>query len=303
MSFANARAAFSTYKELAKSGIVTLVLISVLGGYLIGDPGQTPLDWARLALTLAGVLFLASGSSALNQVQERHVDASMPRTARRPLPSGRLSPSHALAFSLLGIVAGAALLAIDGPELLAMGVVAVISYNGLYTMWWKRRWAFAAIPGAVPGAIPVLIGYAAASHRPFAPGGIYLFAVLFFWQMPHFWVLALRFKDDYEKGGFPTLPVAHGAKVTVAQITLWCLAYVGLALIGPLFLGVGVLYLAAAIAIGAKLLWELRRFARSPESKRWLSFFLWVNFSLIVLIGAAAVDTWRYRLLAPWWTR
>src|SRR6185437_16687128 len=91
-----------------------------------------------------------------------------------------------------------------------LGLLAVLSYNGLYTLWWKRRWSYAAIPGAIPGALPILMGHYAAAGHLGAPAGIYLFLLLFFWQMPHFWVLALRFRADYEKGDFPTLPVTHG---------------------------------------------------------------------------------------------
>ena len=301
--FRGARELFSAYRELSKSGIVALVLISVLGGYLIGHPADLPFSPSHLLMTLLGVLFLASGSSALNQFQERTVDANMPRTAKRPIPSGRMSAGHALAFSLGGITLGAILLARLSTELLALGAAAVLLYNVLYTLWWKRRWAFAAVPGAVPGALPILMGYVAASGTLWAAGGWYLFFILFFWQMPHFWVLALRFRGDYAQGGFPTLPVSRGTEVTVFQIGLWCLAYVGLALLAPLFLNVGAFYLSVAIAMGIKLLVELVRFARQPESQRWWGFFLWVNFSLIILIGAAALDGWRYQLLAPFWIR
>lgn len=285
-------------RELSKSGIVTLVLISVLGGYLIGQPSETSLSWARMLLTLLGILFLASGSSALNQYQERDIDAQMPRTSGRPLPSGRLSPTAALSFIGVTLAAGLAILATLDFQLLVLGVAAVISYNGLYTLWWKKHWAYAAVPGAIPGALPILMGHAAASGNVFNPGGIYLFFILFFWQMPHFWALALRFQKDYEQGGFPTLPVKHGLGVTLKQIILWCLAYVGLAVIAPLFLKVGWIYLVPTLLISIKVLYELYRFVQEPESnqgtqsKRWIHFFLWVNFSLIVYLFFAALDLW-----------
>src|SRR6185437_932834 len=141
---------------------------------------------------------------------------------------------------------------------LFLGILAVISYNGFYTLWWKRHWAYAAVPGAIPGALPVLMGHVAVTDQLFAPGGIYLFFILFFWQMPHFWALALRYKSDYAQGGFPTLPVAHGTGLTVHQIVIWCLGYVGLALMGPLFLRVGAIYCIATFIMSVKILWELR---------------------------------------------
>jgi protoheme IX farnesyltransferase len=285
------------YRELSKSGIVALVLISVLGGYLIGQPFEVPLSFFRLAMTLFGVLFLASGSSALNQYQERHIDAEMPRTAKRPLPSGRMTPRGVLIFVFVTLFLGLGILAWVSLEVLALGITAVVFYNGLYTIWWKRRWAYAAVPGAIPGALPILMGHVAACHNLFQPGGIYLFFILFYWQMPHFWVLALRFEKDYRMGGFPTLPVARGTSVTVSRILVWCLAYVALALIAPFFLKTRFIYMAIALAVSFKVLWELRSFVRAPDqSKAWLRFFLWINFSLIFYIAAAAADLWSIYL-------
>lgn len=286
------------YKELSKSGIVALVLISVLGGYLIGQSAETHLDLGRMFLTLIGVLFLASGSSALNQLQEWKIDAEMPRTAKRPLPSGRMSKLHVGVFVTVGVTLGWAILHWLSPALGLLGLLAVVLYNGLYTLWWKKRWAYAAVPGAIPGALPILMGYASASGEVFNPAGIYLFFILFFWQMPHFWVLALKFTEDYRQGGIPTLPVALGDRITRFQITLWGLAYIALALIGPLFLKVGFLYLAITLATSIKLLYELRFFAKQPDNKSWLRFFLWINFSLILFVGAAVVDLWSIYLPA-----
>ncbi|MDR3608070.1 MAG: heme o synthase [Oligoflexia bacterium] len=305
-SFSQFGKQFATYRELAKSGIVTLVLISVIGGYLIGHPMELPFTPGRLALTLLGVLLLSSGASALNQYQERHIDSAMPRTAKRPLPSGRMGEPHALLFIAISLVAGLIILFLLGIHLLALGVAAVIFYNGFYTLWWKKHWAFAAVPGAIPGAIPILMGYAAARGDVFTPGGAYLFFMLFFWQMPHFWVLALRFRSDYALGRFPTLPVALGEGVTVVQIVTWCLGYIGIALAAPLFLRIGTFYLAIAVPVCAILLYQLVGFVRAEEKssgKAWLRFFLGVNFSLILFIAAAAFDVWSPTLLTPWYTR
>ncbi len=261
-----------------------------------------PFDTLRFAQTLVGILLLASGSAALNQLQEVALDSRMPRTARRPLPSGEISRTEAIAFTSVALAGGAALLFTLDAKVGWLGLLALACYNGLYTLWWKPRWAFAAVPGAVPGALPVLMAHLAASGDLRAPGGWYLFFILFFWQMPHFWVLALRYRADYEAGGVPTLPVALGAGVAVAHTVLWCLAYVALALVAPLFLPVGSVYLVTALATGAVLLTLLRSFARNPESGRWLTFFLGVNFSLIVLLAALAADLWSVYLI-PWLTR
>jgi protoheme IX farnesyltransferase len=292
---------FGTYQELAKGGIVTLVLISVFAGYLIGHPAERDFSWWRLLGTLLGILSLASGSSALNQYQEREIDARMPRTANRPLPSGRLSPLQALLFIGITLPLGVAILGVLKFELAVMGLLAVVSYNLLYTLWWKKHYAFAAVPGAIPGALPILMGFAAArvdsNFSSLDPAGLFLFGILFFWQMPHFWVLALKYREDYEAGGIPTLPVKHGTGLTLAQITTWCLAYLGLALLGTFFLRSGALYLSSSFVVSGYVLYELVRFIRAPEGRSWLRFFLAVNFSLILFLLAAVLDLWSVDFL------
>lgn len=298
----NLSALVRIYGELSKSGIVTLVLISVLSGYVIGHPFERSLDPLRLLQTLIGVLFLAAGSSALNQLQESHLDARMPRTAKRPLPSGRLTLRHARVVVISFLLLGLWILATLSVEVLAWGVLAVVLYNGAYTLWWKRNHAYAAIPGAIPGALPILMGYAAAHGTGLTPAGIYLFLILFYWQMPHFWVLALRFQADYALGGIPTLPVRLGEETTRYQIGIWTFGYVGLALLAPLFLGTGGLYCVAATLVSAGVLLEFRKFWNQPTDRTWLRFFLAVNFSLIVYLALAAIDLWHVYLI-PWFTR
>lgn len=299
----NLKARLALAKELSKSGIVALVLISVFAGYLIGQPSETAFSWSRMAVTLFGILFLASGSSALNQIQERDIDAQMPRTANRPLPSGRLILWEAWVFVGICLLLGLALLLFLSHSLFVLGIAAIVSYNGLYTLWWKKRWAFAAVPGAIPGALPILMGFVAADGRVWEPGGLYLFFILFFWQMPHFWTLALRYQKDYQLGGFPTLPVKHGQGVTLQQIIVWCLCYLGLALIGPLFLKVRWIYEIPSILVCLKVIQELWIFVKNPEGKHWLKFFLWVNFSLILFLTAAVLDLWSIYLPIPHFTR
>ncbi len=291
------------FTELSKSGIVTLVLISVFAGYLIGQPSELPFDWKRMLLTLLGLLFVASGSSALNQYQERTIDAQMPRTSGRPLPTGRISPTAVLIFVGITILVGSFILYTLSPSLFYLGLLAIFSYNGLYTLWWKKHWAFGAVPGAIPGALPILMGFTSAQGEILHPAGLYLFFLLFFWQMPHFWSLAIRYQKDYEQGGFPTLPVKLGLGVTLHQIILWCLAYVGIAVIAPLFLPVRWIYLIPTLLMSLKVIQELYGFVKSPESKKWLHFFLWVNFSLIIYLAAAVIDLWCIYLPIPHFTR
>jgi len=290
------------YLELSKSGIVTLVLVTAALGYLLGQDLQEEFSFLRLTWLLVFLAALSAGSSALNQIQDVQMDSKMPRTAKRPLPSGKIHPKAAWIYVILMLLFGTLGLFYWVSHTVALlGIGAVLSYNGLYTLWWKPRWRFAAVPGAIPGALPALMGHVAASNELFHPGGIYLFAILFFWQMPHFWSLAIRYREDYAKGEVPTLPVSLGDRKTLAHINLWGLPYVGLSLLGPLFLPVGGVYLIIALIIGAKVLWELFRFhTHFEEPKAWLRFFLWVNFSLIFYLGAAVADYWSIFLWIPW---
>ena len=282
--------------NLTKSEIVLLEAITLAAGYFIGQSTESPIDWQRFLLTLIGVSALALGSGALNQIQERGEDSQMDRTKNRPLPSGRISFVLALSCTLILFLTGIVLLYFVSIPVLALGVIAVISYNGLYTMWWKRKMAYAAVPGAIPGALPILIGYAAASSHVFDYRGYYLFAILFFWQMPHFWVLALKYSNDYDQGGFPTLPVARGNHVTRFQITVWCLAYAALGLLSVLFFPTGIIGLVGSLLVSGWLIFELIRFLRQPEQKTWLRFFLSINFSLILYLAVISMDLWSIYL-------
>jgi len=297
--------------ELSKSGIVTLVVLSVLGGFLSGQALDEPFRFREGFLVLAGLLLLSSGSSALNQIQEAHIDAEMPRTSGRPIPSGRLPKLHAIRFAVLAIASGLATLAFVSPTfdltLFFMGLAALISYNGLYTLWWKRTTPWAAIPGAIPGAIPAWMGYIAARPIPHStrlsePAGLYLFALLFFWQMPHFWSLALKYRDDYARGGFPTLPVARGDHRTRVESAIWCLGYVLIGFSAPLFLSLGPVYWFPSAVLSAWTLLSLRAFLSAHDPKAWIRFFLRINLSLIGYLAFAAIDHWHVYLV-PFFTR
>lgn len=276
--------------ELSKSGIVSLVLISVLGGFFAGHPLNDPIHTADLFLTLFGIFGLAAGSSAINQIQEKHIDQKMKRTSLRPIPQNRLSVFWASLYAGAMLVMGGSFLYCVRPALLLIGFAAALLYNGFYTLWWKRHWAFAAIPGAIPGALPIYMGYVASSGELLSVPGAYLFAILFFWQMPHFWALALRYEEDYRQGGIPTLPVSLGAERTRLEISTWTLAYVGLAFLAPFFSDANLIYLAVSFPMSLAILWELYLFVY--RGKTWLKFFLWINFSLIVYIAAGVADHW-----------
>ncbi len=280
------------YLELSKSGIVVLVLLTGLAGALAGTSLEHGVHLRTLLIGLVGLALIASGSLAFNQIQEVELDRKMNRTRKRPLQTGALSMREASVFVGLTVGVGTTLLIIAEPRAAFLGLLTIALYNGLYTLWWKPRMVFGAVPGALPGALPVLIGFSLGAHQIVHPGGVYLFLLMFFWQMPHFWSLAIRYAEDYALGGVPTLPTVSGKEITVDQITVWCIGYLGIALIAPLFLPLGAPYLCAAALMGLKIGYELWRYRQQGE-KRWLRFFLWVNGSLIYFLFAVVLELWR----------
>ena len=245
---------------------------------------------------MAGIYFLSSGSLALNQVQEYKVDAKMARTAKRPVAAGVLKPAAAGIFALCLLILGFYYLAQISTLSLELGLLTVVLYNGLYVYWWKPRWIFAAIPGAIPGALPVTIGYVANSSQIWSLDSIYLFAVLFAWQMPHFWILAIKYRKDYEQGGFPVLPSAIGVNTALYHLGLWTFVYLGIAVAAPIFFPANWFYLALVIPLSAKVLIEFARFFGANAEKRWLSFFMWINVSVLVFMFIPVLDKWNFLL-------
>jgi len=273
------------YAELSKFGIVLLVLVSAGAGFMLRAPLGPEFPWSQGLLVLAGVMLLSCGASALNQVQERGRDSLMARTAGRPLPSGRLSHAQGLAFSIVAIVVGAAVLWLGiGPMAGILGLIASGFYNGVYTPWLKPNSPFAAVPGAIPGAIPPVIGWVAGGGHIADVGAVILFGILFLWQMPHFWALSLRYRADYAAGGFPMVSERVGVEGTARLIQLYALGLTAWALAAPTFGVGGPAALVAAAALGGRLIWLAAKFARQPDDQRgWLSLFLFSNFFLLLL--------------------
>lgn len=282
------------YADLTKFGIVVFSVLAGLAGYATGFQIEQTFEWKTFLETLLAVYFLSSGSLALNQVQDWKLDQKMPRTANRPIPSGKIKPAAAGILAVSFVVVGLNLLFNLQPVAGWVGLISVFLYNGPYTLYWKRRWAFAAVPGAIPGALPVTIGYAVANPEIFNSESLYLFLIMFLWQMPHFWVLAIRYKDDYAKGGIPTLPVALGMDKTLFQIGLYTFVYVGVALAAPMFVQASWMFILLTFPFAFKVLQEFVRYHRSHGQERWLAFFMWLNVSMLVFIIIPVVDKWNF---------
>ena len=220
----------AAYRTLFRLPISLFAACSALTGYLLTPDRDL---WTILLLT-AGVFLLASGASALNQYQERDIDALMERTRHRPLPTGTIEPGKALTIVIILTVFGVPLLGRIAPAVAAFGAFAVLWYNGLYTPL-KRKTAFAAVPGALVGAFPPVMGWLAGRGAITDPR-IFALAMLFFlWQIPHFWLLLLRNAAQYEKAGLPILtsiiPQEQLTKITL----LWIAAAAVASLAMPFF--------------------------------------------------------------------
>ena len=238
------RVRFADLLELTKPRITFLVLITTLVGFYMGS--RESLQLMLLFHTIVGTGLVASGASALNQFMERDLDALMTRTRNRPLPDGRLQPNEALAFSVIISVLGVAYLMFFVNILTGLiGIFTLGGYIFVYTPL-KTRTTWCTLVGAFPGAAPPVMGWTAARGEIDA-AALTLFAILFLWQMPHFFAIAWIFTDDYKRGGFLT----HGSGVSTGrQIIFFCCALIPISVL-PTMLGLtGITYLVGAIVLG-----------------------------------------------------
>lgn len=206
------------YLALCKPGLAGLAAVAAAAGFLLAAPRFS----AGVLAAALGVFLLAAGSAALNQYQEREIDGRMERTKGRPIPSGRVRPEPALAFSLILMGAGLAVLSLGGFRPVIAGALAAAWYNGVYTPL-KTRSPLAAVPGAVSGALAPIVGAAMAGARPDDPRIIVLALALFIWQIPHFWLVVLDRTHEFREAGLPNLldVLAEGpARRVVAQWAL-----------------------------------------------------------------------------------
>lgn len=285
---------FRTFADLTKLGITIFVILSGLAGYALSFAIEVPFDIRHLLFLTSGLFFLSSGSLALNQVQEFKKDRLMPRTSKRPIASGKIKPLAGLIIAVTFLLAGSDLLLRASALSCALGWLTVVLYNGLYTYWWKPKWVFAAIPGAIPGALPVTIGYAANSADIFSKDSLYLFLILFLWQMPHFWALALRYREDYAKADVPTLPVAIGVQKTLYHMGLWTFLYAAIAVLAPWFVHASWVYALVVLPVVVKMLIDFFRLYKSDGQKSWFSFFMVVNLSVLLFLFVPVIDKWNF---------
>lgn len=274
--------------RLFRVRLAGLVALSALCGFLFAARSFTSgavLLWLAIGL-------LAAGCSALNQLQEIESDGRMRRTRNRPLPAGEMSPSHALLLAALTVGAGLLLLLASGRTPLLLGLLAILWYNGVYTPL-KKRTAWAVFPGTICGALPPLIGYSAGGGSLLDPAAVTLAGTLLIWQVPHFWLLAWRYRQDQFDSGLPTPFRCVSEERLFAINSCWLAA---LALSYLLFVLFGMfshplladLYLALLAALVLGGLRELLRGVQRANSDR---LFHLVNLSMALLLLALSCDS------------
>lgn len=283
---------WKAYSQLTKTGIILFALVSALAGYAVSFHINQSFDPLQPVLLVIGLYLVAGAGFAWNQAQEWRLDVRMDRTSKRPIPMGLIAPWQAYVIGLIMAVPGLLLLYVLGPWPAGLALATLFLYNIVYTMFWKKRWVFGAVPGAIPGAMPVVIGFSVNTPEIWRPECVYLFLVMFLWQMPHFWSLAIRFSDDYEKGGFPVLPVSLGVPRALYHVGLYLFTYVGVALMAPWFLHAHILYFLLVVPISIKVILEFNKYYRNQERKAWLPFFLWTNLSLLIYLAVPVMDKW-----------
>lgn len=283
-------AVFRAYLALTKPRIVELLVITAVPAMFLAERGLPSL-WL-VAVVVIGGAGAAGAANAINCYIDRDIDQVMRRTSRRPLPAHTVSPPAALIFGLtLAAVSLVLMAAFTNWLATALTALAIVYYDVVYTRWLKRTTSQNTVWGGVCGALPVLIGWAAVTGTLALPAWI-LFAVVFLWQPPHFYALAIKFKDDYARAGIPMLPVvASLRRVSVESVVYSWLTVVASVALWPF--GMTPAYGVVALVVGAMLLVEAHRLdgrVRRGERVRPMRLFHWSTTYLTVLFAAVALD-------------
>ena len=286
-SLPRARRAVADYIALTKPGIMSLLLTTTFCAMLIAQRGVPPF-WL-IVVTLLGGVFASGGANVLNCYLDRDIDGQMSRTRDRAIVAGRVRPHAALAYGitlsaasvlLLGLVVNwtAALLALAGN----------LFYVFVYTKWLKRSTPYNIVIGGAAGAVPPLVGWAAVTGD-LAPLAWGLFALVFAWTPPHFWALALLKQGEYTRAAVPMLPVVRGEAETRRQIVIYT-AVLALVCAALWPLGLGTIYLVAALALNAIFLWFALKLYRQPSKRVARQMFFYSLWYLALLFAAAVLD-------------
>ncbi len=283
-----ARSRLGAYVALTKPRIIELLLITTVPTMIVAAKGL-PSIWLMVATVVGGAL-AAGGANAINMYVDRDIDRLMKRTSKRPLVTGVIQPRNALIFAIaLEVLAFVFLWTTVNLLSAALAVSATLFYVFVYTMWLKRTSTHNIVIGGAAGAVPVLVGWTAVTDRlDWAP--LVLFAIIFYWTPPHFWALAIRYRDDYAAADVPMLPVVASARTTATRILLYTLLLWGLTLLFAPVAGMGDLYLGSAIVLGGVFTGFAVQLLRRSTPKAAMRLFSWSITYVTLLFGAIALD-------------
>jgi len=271
-----------TLLELSKVKITIAVALTTITGYLLAS-GR--FDQYMILPTL-GIFILACGSSAINHYQERDRDALMERTRNRPIPSGRISAKAALLFAMVLTITGSYLLYYSSGMLaMQLGLLALLWYNAIYTPL-KKKTAFAVIPGAVIGAIPPLVGWVAGGGSLLDARAWIMAFFFFIWQVPHFWLLMLKYGKEYEKAGYPSITKLYTESQVKNVTFIWVFATAISALMVPLFYNTNSWFILAGFLISS--IWLMVVFSKlilkRKEAFNPMFYFMRINYFVLAII-------------------
>ncbi|HSE43508.1 MAG TPA: heme o synthase [Acidobacteriota bacterium] len=276
------------YLQLTKPRITFLVILTTFIGFLLGSKG--PIEYVLLFHTILGTALVAAGASALNMVLESDADARMRRTENRPIPSGRLTSIQALSFGAILSAAGLLYLVIFvNPLTSALAAVTLVLYLFAYTPL-KRKTSLCTVVGAIPGAIPPMMGWTAVQGS-IGFQALWLFSILFLWQLPHFLAIGWLYRDDYARGGFPMLSVTDTeCTQTSRQVIVNTIALIAVSLL-PAFIGLsGKIYFAGSLVLGILFLMMGIRLSQTKSSMSARQLLLASVLYLPLLLSLLVLD-------------
>ncbi|MEA3075549.1 MAG: heme o synthase [Actinomycetota bacterium] len=281
-------ARLKAYVALTKPRIIELLLITTVPTMVVAARGLPGLGLT--VATVVGGTLAAGGANAINMFVDRDIDKIMKRTAKRPLVTGEMTPRAALTFAIgLEIVAFLELWALVNLLSAVLAVSATLFYVFVYTIWLKRSSRNNIVIGGAAGAVPVLIGWSAVTNSlGLAP--IVLFAVIFVWTPPHFWALAIKYKDDYAAADVPMLPAVASFTTVARQITIYTVALWACSLLFAEVAGMGLIYVGSAVVLGAVFLLFAVQLQRDHTAARAMRLFSYSISYVTLLFGAMALD-------------
>jgi protoheme IX farnesyltransferase len=276
------------YLELTKPKVSLLIVFTAIVGMVLASPGMVPLP--ALVFGTLGIAMASGSAATLNHILDRRIDKQMARTRRRPLATGSLRMSQALAFAGALCVGSMTVLWLSAGSLCALLTFgSVIGYAVIYTGWLKRATPQNIVIGGAAGAAPPVLGWVAVTHSIDAQA-LVLFLIIFTWTPPHFWSLAIARREEYAKVGIPMLPVTHGIPYTRLQILLYTILLILCTLI-PVVIGMsGLIYLAAALVLDARFLFLALVLHRGVRPDLPIRTFRFSITYLMALFGAFIAD-------------